>query len=362
MQPWSDTPVTEFKIKFFLDTNILSYILDKTHSGITDSIQLLGQSEFVDLVSSRFVIFELAGIRKREHYLRQIVHAQSGTGNVNMSSLLKYRDGFSAPELDFSKIKDQIKQEVESEIETLINIHYIDYKGNLLHDGLLEPTVEVCLSTKISKEDSLVLISALLPEKQKPETKISLITKDKQFTEAYEDFDLEPIFKSFSLTKPLVEHIKGISLSDGTTVNLTLSTDDARLPAFWIDKIKEMIIEKNKHLYLGKTMAPHSPGKLPQNCVCFKLNANTDLPKNIVVTFISNSLDFIYSTKVAIEEFWNNARIETYPYSSQEIANIAFLANEKNDNNDLVPIDLDIVQRLREENHLVFIHPDSYLA
>ena len=185
MENWSDQPVNEFKIKFFLDTNILSFVLDNTYSGVTSTIQILGQSDFVDLVSSRFVIFELAGIRKREHYLREIVKAQGGTGTLNMSSLLKYKDGFNAPEVEFSSIMAQIKQQVEQEIQTIINIHYIDYKGNVLHDELLEPTVEICLSSKISKEDSLVLISSLLPEKQKPEVAISLITKDKQFSEAY---------------------------------------------------------------------------------------------------------------------------------------------------------------------------------
>jgi hypothetical protein len=360
MQTWSDQPVSNFKVKFYLDTNILSYILDNTYSGVTDTIKILGQLPFVDLVSSRFVVFELAGIRKREHYLREMVKTQSGTGTLNMSSLLKYKDGYSAPELEFSLIKDQIKQKVEQELQTIVNIHYIDYKGNTLHDELLEPTVELCLSSKISKEDSLVLVSALLPVKQKPESDVSLITKDKQFSEAYDEFQLQPFLNSYTLCKPDVEYIKGIALADGTNVNLTHPSDDARLPGFWVEKIKEMLIKKNAHLFLGKTFPPHSPGNLPPHCICFKLNANTNLPNNIIVTFISKTLDFIYSIRISVKDFWNTTSIKAYPFVANQVVNISFLAFDADANNEPIPIPANIVSTLREDGHLVFIHPDSF--
>jgi len=360
MQPWSDLPViSDFKIKFYLDTNILSYILDNTYTGITTSIQLLGQCEFSDLVSSRFVIFELAGIRKKEHFLREALNIQSGTGTTNLSSLLKYKDEYSSSAVDFSLIKDQIKLKVEQEIDNIINTYFIDYKGNLLHDELLEPTVEICLSSKISKEDSLVLVSALLPERHKPEEKICLITKDKQFTKAFSEFNLEPILQAFSLNKPSVEHIDGIGLSDGANVNLTNQADDIRLPGFWIDKIKEMILEKSRRLFLGKTFVPHSQN-LPANCICFRLNPNTHLPNNISLTFISDALDFIYSIKIAIPEFWHSGAITQYPFQSPTAQNISFLGYETDVNNVPIPIPANIMARLREANHLVFIHPDSF--
>ena len=172
---------------------------------------------------------------------------------------------------------------------------------------------------------------------------------------------MQPILQSFSLNEPEVEHIKGISLADGTNVNLTHAGDDSRLPAFWIEKIKEIIVLRNKHLFLGKTMTPHSPGKLPSNCVCFKLNPNTALPNNIVLTFISSQLDFIYSTKVSINDFWNNASIGSYPFSSTTVTNISFLATDTDINKDPVLVPANIIARLREDNHLVFIHPDSFV-
>ncbi|HEY4061200.1 MAG TPA: hypothetical protein VGM30_04830 [Puia sp.] len=360
MEPWSDLPViNDFKIKIYLDTNILSFILDGIYSGVTTSIQILGQSEFVDLVSSRYVIFELAGIRKKEHFLREVLKTQTGNGTTNLSSLLKYKDDYSSSSVEFSAIKGLIKQKVEQEIETIVNTHYIDYKANFLHDGLLEPTVEICLSSKISKEDSLVMISALLPEKQKPEGNVCMLTKDQQFTTAFAEHDLEPILQNFSLTAPNIEHIKGISLLDGTNVNLTNQADDARLSTFWINKIKEMILGKNTHLYLGKTFTPNSLN-LPPNCICFKLKENTNLPNNINLTFISKSLDFIYTIKLVVKEFWNNSAIHNYPFISTQLTNISFLGLDFDNANNPTPISANIVSRLREQDHLVFIHPDSY--
>jgi hypothetical protein len=360
MEQWSDDPINDFKVKFYLDTNILSYLLDKTYSGVTSTIQILGTLPFVNLVSSRFVVFELAGIRKREHYLREMVTVQSGTGTVNMSSLLKYKDGFSAPEIDFNTIKDKIKKQVENELQEIADIHFIDYKANVLHNELLEPTVELCLLSKISKEDSLVLISALLPEKQKPETGVSLITKDQQFSDAYDEFDLQPFLDSYTLCNPDIENIKRISLNNGVNVNLTHAADDPRLPQFWIEKIKELIVKKNSSLLLGQTFRPTSAG-LPQNCLCFKLIANTNLPNNIVVTFISKRLDFIYSVKSSVIEFWNSTRLTAYPFISDQVVNISFLAYDHDEAGNQIPVSNDIINILREEGHMVFIHPDSYI-
>jgi hypothetical protein len=363
MQPWTDQPAANFKIKLYLDTNILSYILDQTYSGVTSTIQILGSNPFVQLVSSRYVIFELAGIRKREHYLRKMVSLQTSAGQaLNMSSLLKYRDGFSSPEVDFDTIKNDIKQSVEGEIQAIVNSHNIDYKGNAFHDELLTPTVEICLSSKISKEDCLVLISALLPVEQKPEPMISLITKDEQFSQAYNDVNLQAIYQNFSLCNPEVNHIKDIKLHDGTNVNLTNPADDIRLPRFWIEKVKEQIIEKNKSFFLGKTMSPQNPGNLPANCITFKLNENTSLMNNIIVTFISKNLDFIYNVKARVPEFWNNAPIQNYPFVSNEVRNIAFLGNDTDANANVIPISPDKIAALRDDGHLVFMHPDSLLV
>ena len=163
MEPWSDLPVRErFRIKFYLDTNILSYLVDNTYSGLTLTMNYLKNSEFADLVSSKYVIFEFVGIRKREHYLQKVLQkSTSAAGKVNISSLLKYKDNFNAPEVKFEDVQADIKLAVETEVQDITTNFGIDYSANILHDTLLNPTFEINLSSRVSKEDSLVLTSAV---------------------------------------------------------------------------------------------------------------------------------------------------------------------------------------------------------
>ena len=192
MEKWSDLPGENFKLKFFLDTNILSFINDETYSGLNLAMNIFKNCGFINLVSSRYVIYEFVGIRKREHYLRKVVTSYTAdSGVVNISSLLKYRDNFSAPEVDFSTVQASIQESVEKELEEITTNFGISYSSNLLHDDLLKPTFDICLGSKISKEDSLVLTSSLLPESSRHEKFIHLLSKDEQFTKAFSEFNIE---------------------------------------------------------------------------------------------------------------------------------------------------------------------------
>ncbi|MCB0749465.1 MAG: hypothetical protein KDC90_18550, partial [Ignavibacteriae bacterium] len=129
MENWSDTPVIEdFKIKYFLDTNILIFLIDDTYSGISKAFDILNKLQFVDLVSSKFVIFEFVGVRKKEHFLRICVNDY----NVNISTLLKFGSkGFNIPEVNFDDVQPTIKTLVEDELEKITNDFGIVYSDNL---------------------------------------------------------------------------------------------------------------------------------------------------------------------------------------------------------------------------------------
>lgn len=126
MENWSDKQVIQdFKVRFFLDTNILVYLIDGTHSGLTNALDFLNKSEFADLVSSKFVIFEFVGIRKREHYLKLAV---STNPKVNISTLLAYGSkGFDVDDIDYYSLQPTIKKNVEKEIEDITNNFGIVY-------------------------------------------------------------------------------------------------------------------------------------------------------------------------------------------------------------------------------------------
>ena len=204
MENWSDEPVDQFRIKFFLDTNILAYLIDGTYTGLTNTIEFLKKCEFANLVSSNYVIFELVGIRKREHYLREVLTKSTvAGGTVNISSLLKYKDDFDAPGVKFIDVKSSIKSNVEAELQKIVNDFGIIYEDNLLHNKLLQPTFDINLLTKVSKEDSLVLASSIWPDELTKESFVCLVSNDKDFVAGCEEFDLDEV-----VSRPLKTHFE----------------------------------------------------------------------------------------------------------------------------------------------------------
>ncbi len=362
METWSDLPVREqFRIKFYLDTNILAYLVDNTYSGLTLTMDYLKNSEFADLVSSKYVIFEFVGIRKREHYLQKVLQkSTSAAGKVNISSLLKYKDNFNAPEVKFEDVQADIKLAVETEVQDITTNFGIDHSANILHDTLLNPTFDINLSSRVSKEDSLVLTSAVWSDAGTKEEYVLIASNDQQFIESYDAVSLNPVFAKHSLTPPIVEHLRDIKLQAGTKVNLTDATDDVHLPTFLPTKLKELIIGKNKSLLLGKTVPCGNGVGFPTDVVCFSLNPNTPLSNNVYLTIIGSDLDFIYSTKLPIASFWNQTEITAYPFQDAVATNISFRPMEDIEGTP-TPIPVNIVNRLRETGNLVFINPDGII-
>jgi hypothetical protein len=363
METWSDLPVmNRFRIKFYLDTNILAYLVDNTYSGLTYTINYLKDSEFADLVSSKYVIFEFVGIRKREHYLQKVLEKSTNTTTtrINISSLLKYKDNFNSPEVKFEEVKDEIKKSVEEELQKITNNFCIDYSANILHDSLLSPTFDINLSSKVSKEDSLVLTSAVWTDSATKESFVVFASNDQQFFDSYEPSTLNPILDSHGLNPPVIEFLKDIKLPSGTKVNLTDSNDDQQLIAFLPNKLTDLILTKNKSLFLGKTFTPTGQG-FPSDAISFKLLPNTELKNNIYLTIIGKNLDFIYSVRCPVVHFFNNSStpIATYPFISLTETNIAFTPQViDNDTSTPVSIDSAIINRMREDGNLIFINPD----
>lgn len=357
MEAWSDSPIENFKLKFFLDTNILVFLIDGTYVGLSNTILKFNELGFVDLVSSNFVIFEFLGVRKKEHYLRMaLADLTTPEGTINVSTLLKYRDGFDVPSVNFAGIREAIQKKVGEELEKITNDFNIIYSSNLLHDDLLSPTFDICLSSKISKEDSLVLTSSLLPEPSKPEKQINLLSKDEQFIKAFQEFDINSILDEHSLCKPDVLSISKISLISGDFVNLTAAQDIARLEEFLPKKLLEMIVTKNDDLYLGETFTPENHG-WPADVICFKIKVNKELPANSFITIIGNDLSFIYTSKHIMNDFRQNGTVIQLPFVTNDdgSTNISFKMLDDEGKN----LAQDIIDFLKRSGNKIFIHPDS---
>jgi hypothetical protein len=355
MEKWSDHPTENYKIKIFLDTNILACLIDETHSGLTESIKLLSQSEFIKLVSSVYVAFEFVGIRKREHFLRKVIENSKNTkkGHSNYSTLFKFKDSFKSDDVDFFSINEAIKQDIETEINKITSMFNIEYSDNNFHEALYKPTIDICLASRISREDSLMLISALLPEPNKPEKQIFILSKDQDFIDAFNEFQSERVLSQNSLFRPTLLNLRNIS-----SVNL-ISQIPKNLNEFWGKMVISQLIINNQQTYLGIAFSPANP-RFPKDVFCFELISDKQLTSNIYITVIGKDLDFIYTTKHRVTEFWNNKPIKNYPFvCSANASNISFKIYEVDSSGKNVALSMQKMNKLREKGNLVFVHPDT---
>jgi len=362
MQPWSDNPISEdFTVRIFSDTNILAYLVDNTYPSLNDFYEIARLSPFCELVSSKYVMFEFVGIRKREHYLRKVASKSSKSfkGELNFSSLTnqKYINSFSAPEIDsFEDIVEEIKEDVQNEISNVIRDFNINFDYSNLHEGQLLPAFDLCLSTKISNHDSLVLISSILPTPKNSEKNVLLFTHDDGMASSFRNGLLvDSVLSKHQLQKPFTYLI-----SNYQKVNFKTSIELADLRTHFNNGILEIIKKINKKHYLGTTFPAYSV-TVPVDVVCLELVENFQLPQNVYITIISKNLDYIYTTKVKVDAFWHNGVIVTDPaiLPQNQTNNVSFRISDIDENAQLVPVSNTILTSLKEKGNLVFVHPDS---
>jgi hypothetical protein len=365
MENWSEKTIhANFKANFFLDTNILSYLVDKTFTGLNSSVKFFVESEFVTLSSSRFAIFEFVKIRKKEHFLRVILEKTKSkkSGKVNLSSLLRYTDSYSHNGITYSTEGSAIKRKVWAELRRINTEFQLDYENNDLHPLVWKPTFDLYLSSVISGEDTLITISSIFPSIHKKETDLHLITNDEQFVKAHSDIiynrKIKNSYRINDLIMPTIIDI-GKFTCNNLTVNLTNKRDDNRAKKIVLEKIKEIILSKNKDFYIGKTISV--PAKAPQNVICFELPSNSVLHNNVHLVFIGKDLNFYYTTKSPITNFLDNMNPLVYPYQRITPSRLAFTLQESNDEGIPLVYQAGMLQELRKSGNFIFIHPDTLL-
>ena len=363
MQTWSDNPIhPNFSIKFFIDTNILVYLVDGTYQSLTDFIDLAKDCKFIELVSSKYVIFEFIGVRKREHYLRKVVATSklSASGEINFSSLLNYQNKFEAPEVTFEAVIPNIKNDIERELQVIATGYLINYDYSTLHNEQLHPTSEICLSTKLANQDCLVLISAILPQPGMVSENLLVLTNDGDFVKFFDEANIDEVFTPYNTTKPELIGISKIIGDSRTVLNLKTPISRADIEKHIKSIVIRILIEKNKELYLGKTIIPtHST--FPADIIAFKFNLNQPVPKNIYLTVISKDLDFIFTTRKKIESLHhNNSSLDAGHIFTDDSKNkVSYKLVDFNDAGAEIAVDPAIIAAIRTEGNLVFIHPDS---
>lgn len=356
MKEWSQQYTERMKVSFFLDTNILSYLVDNSYPKLNALISQIKDLCLCELISSEFVEYEFMGIRKKERYFRTVLR-QDDSQNcsmINISSLLKNHNKFECPEIDFYGAIPNIKKAVENDIEKVTSDYGILFTC-VFHSNLYAPIRNFCLSSKISKEDSFVLISAIFPQDNSHNEICYILSNDKDFcswyTEADEKIGLSSIYEEYSLEKPIIIYTRNAwnkNLIGGEEVN--------------INDVKSCILKELKNrlniFFLGESIKPTGEG-CPRGVFALKVEKEKKVFNNMYITIVSKDLDFLITTNTTVQ-FWHCNRPVDTGTSFTGGDNIVTFEFEKSKNMS-DEVYQDILLSIREEGHYVFYHTDSEL-
>lgn len=351
MEKWS-AHSEKFQINFFLDTNILCYLIDNTYPALTAFIRALRDMPVVQLYSSEYVLAELFEVRKKEDYFHEVMERSKKDGKfINISSFIKYNKRYEIPDYEYQgDLADAVKMKVDDDINHITQEFCIDFT-NSFNDRLLGPMKRVCLSTKISREDSLVLVSSIYKNsKEEVSERVILLTGDKDFYDWARDSKAE-ISTVFNAGKtPDIEHIG--SLGNGipgfTGGTQSLKTNITNVEELAAQYVMSCMMETYNDRFIGKITIRECEGA-PKNLVAVKAEKTIN-DKELYLFILSKSLSFLYSPKPKSKLFHSGSQIEV-PFDAVEGNNIVtFICDEDNE---------DIFEAVNEEGNLVFIHPDS---
>lgn len=360
-----DIPNDRLRIKVALDTQVLAYLIDNTYPNLTYFIKTLSENKFVDIVCSRFAIYEFIGIRKLEHYLRSLVKGtERKGGKVNFSSALKYKREFNAPELKYIDVYEDIKKVVEEELGEIYHDFGITYESVNIHNELWKPHQDLVLSTRISKEDSLLLISSVFPDSFNREEYLILFTNDGQFYQALNGVSekeiSDKVFEENGLKKPHSYNLRTITLQDGEAINLVDYNSELskeKIDEFSKRFVLESIKSKNKPIIIGETINCACNIDLKKELLCFKLQDEKQLVENMYLSILTKEFT-LYNHPVTLSDFrCQNNKLEL-PYKSNE--------DEKSKEISVKLVDKEggfleqsLMESITSSGNLVFVHPDS---
>lgn len=256
-----------FKVDFFLDTNILVDYVQGGNQLLIESLDYLAKCPFVTLRSSHYVEFEFTEVRKKNEFFK-MVHGRypsktQGDRSVKNYGSNDWKDG----EVDYLSYKDTIQSCVEQNLNLLKNNLKVDFDDHVLHKDLVKTTCKIVLQTKISREDSMVLVSCMYPTPEDRLLYCVILTNDKQYNDAY------------NRSKECVDEILGqgevclpqfFCLKNMPNQKLNNKSD---IIAFWNKTILNFIKNKNVSYYVGHTVTP-SPKSIAEGYIWFDMEEN----------------------------------------------------------------------------------------
>lgn len=354
MEKWS-AQLEKFTINFFVDTNILVYLVDDKHPSLTSFIKKLSETPVVGLYASEYVFSEFIGVRKQENYFQAVIDKSREDGRkINVSEFIKHNKAYEIKDYDYDDLKDVVKQKVDEEIERVTHDFGIVFLRNT-NNHIVGPMKEVCLSTKISKEDSLVLVSSLFREKEEIIAEpVILLTNDGdfcKFANSSKDY-IGSVLAEEGLLNPGVEHVNAIGKVVNYTKlkNLTQEIDDMdKCVAGYLAACMKTFFG---NYYIGETLHVNFENA-PAHTLGIDVKA-PELKNGLYIAIISKDMDYIYCPNVQADFHHGTDSIGEYFVPKKKDSYVSFACDKEG-----VVVEDAIFNRLNQAGNLVFVHPDS---
>lgn len=216
----------KYRVNIYLDTNILVDYIEGTYPLLNNSIDYLCSCPFVNLRSSHYVLFEYTEVRKYHLFMSKSGKTKYTSFKDRLYSLFQKRnkeldkDALKAKikktwnrnSVDYNHIKAEVIDKIQKELDILRNNLNLNFDEHVLHELLVFPTNSLCLSTKISKEDCLVLVSCMHPKEDEKLEHCILLSRDNQYYKSYQDniSDVDSVFQASNLERPQFIHTNKI--------------------------------------------------------------------------------------------------------------------------------------------------------
>lgn len=338
----------KYRVNVYLDTNILLDYIENVSQSLNDSIEYLANNPFVCLRSSHYVLFELVENRKARLFFERT----KNEGDTYNKGLLKR--SWNNNGHDYTEYKAEITQQVLKDVSHLKDDLNIDFNEHVLHEGLLLPTNEVCLNTKVSKEDSLVTVSCMNPKLNVPIDYCLILTHDRQFCKSFTDAknDIYDVFARRNIKMPKLINVVQFPINgDGGYVDLYSVSSKDILIQYWNDLILASLKEMLNDIYIGGTYKFGSNG-IPARCIYIDGSEarGKQLRSSDGLICISKDLKhwiIINNSKEVPIEYWNMGTKISLPILIEEKPKYSFYKKDIKDE-ELV--------WMREKGNLVFYY------
>lgn len=314
-----------YKVHIYLDTNILVDYVEKNNKILNYSLDFLSASPFAILRSSHYVEYELAEVRKKRLFYYKVkgVYPSKGESLVNIKQTWEI-DGHK-----YEDYREEITQEVMSNMELIEENLHVRFDDHVLHDKLIFPTRDICLATKVSREDCMVMVSCMFPSPDERLDFCALLSNDKQYISAMDGNkdNILSVFERYGINPPYCLNAK--ALDNGHSL---LNIEDANQKApqdiisFWEQLLLLLIRKKNEANYLGHTIKPGKSERASSLVFVDIEDPNKELLDSEDLIIVSNDLSC--TIEIAKDfDFWDSVSAVQLPHKNENDTRYSFKPN-----------------------------------